>query len=144
MSGLPALADDSGIEVEALGGRPGVLSARYAGPDASDADRRARLLDEVRDEPDERRAAAFRCVIAIALPNGTDEPEVLFSEGACDGRIMREERGSGGFGYDPIFFVPELGRSMAELTPEEKHAVSHRGKAARAACEVLRELATRD
>jgi XTP/dITP diphosphohydrolase len=142
MSGLPALADDSGIEVEALNGRPGVRSARYAGADASDADRRALLLQELHDVPEERRSAAFRCVIAIAIPptQGGD-PEVVFVEGSCEGRIARSERGSGGFGYDPLFFLPELGRTMAELTPEEKNQLSHRGEAARAAGRLLRELA---
>ena len=141
-AGLPALADDSGLAVEALGGAPGVLSARYAGADATDADRRAKLLDEMRDVPDGRRGAAFECVIAIALPDGRGGADVRWCEGRCEGVIAREERGEGGFGYDPIFLLPQLGRTMAELPPDEKHAISHRGRSAREACRLLRELAT--
>lgn len=142
-AGMPALADDSGLAVEALGGAPGVLSARYAGPDATDAGRRAKLLAEMRDVPDGRRAAAFECVVAIALPGGRGDVDVRFCEGRCEGVVAWEERGEGGFGYDAIFFVPKLGRTMAELPPDEKHEISHRGRAAREACRLLRELATR-
>ena len=135
-SGLTALADDSGIEVDALDGRPGALSARYAGPNRTDAERVAKLIEELRDVPDERRTARFRCVIAIASPQG----EVDLVEGTVEGRIAREPRGENGFGYDPAFLLPERGLTMAELPPDEKHAVSHRGAAARAARKVLEKM----
>lgn len=139
LSRLPALADDSGIEVDALNGAPGVLSARYAGEGATDASRRQRLLEAMTGVPEGRRGAAFRAVIAIAMPAG----EVLFAEGECAGAIATEERGEGGFGYDPIFLVPELGKTMAELPQHTKNEISHRAKAARAASSLLRELASR-
>ena len=132
-SGLVALADDSGLEVDALGGRPGVLSARYAGPDRTDRERVQALLQELEGVPDEKRAARFRAVIAIAWPDG----EVVLVEGTVEGRIGREPRGESGFGYDPIFLLPQRGVTVAQLTPDEKHAVSHRGEAARKAREVL-------
>jgi XTP/dITP diphosphohydrolase len=128
-AGLPALADDSGLEVDALGGAPGVRSARYAGPGATDADRIALVLDRLADTPAPRRTARFRCVIALATPEGL----VGTVEGTCEGRIAPAPRGTGGFGYDPVFLLPDQGRTMAELTPDEKHAVSHRGRAGRAA-----------
>ena len=142
LTGCLALADDSGLEVDALGGRPGVFSARYAGGDRTDPaltdEQRYRIvLDELRDVPDDRRSARFRAVIAIAGP-GIATRTV---EGAFEGRIAREARGAGGFGYDPIFFVPERGVTSAELPPDEKNAMSHRGKAARAALPILKELA---
>ena len=120
-SGLVALADDSGLEVDALGGRPGVLSARYAGPDRTDRERVQALLQELEGVPDEERTARFRAVIAIAWPDG----EVVLVEGTVEGRIGREPRGESGFGYDPIFFLPQRGVTVAELTPEEKllHAI---------------------
>jgi XTP/dITP diphosphohydrolase len=135
-SGLTALADDSGIEVDALDGRPGRLSARYAGEDRTDAERVAALLQELRDVPDERRTARFRCVIAIASPEG----EVELVEGTVEGRVAHEPRGEDGFGYDPVFLLPERGLTMAELPSGEKHAVSQRGAAARAARPVLDRL----
>lgn len=122
---MPTLADDSGLVVEALGGRPGVLSARYAPGD--DLARIQKLLQELIGVPDERRTAAFRCALCLALPGGN----VIIEEGECRGRILHEPRGGGGFGYDPVFFVPELGKTMAELTSEEKSRVSHRGNAFR-------------
>ena len=134
-SGLPALADDSGIEADALGGRPGVLSARYGGPSAGPEERNARLLAELAGVPPARRGARFRAVLALALPGGATRVR----EAAVEGRIAAAPRGAGGFGYDPVFELPD-GRTMAELG-EEKHAVSHRGLAARAILEVLRELA---
>jgi len=134
-SGLPTLADDSGLEVDALGGRPGVLSARYAGEGASDAERRRRLLAELAGVPDAERIARFRCAMALVW-NGA----LYVTEGSVEGMIAREERGSGGFGYDPVFVVPELGRTMAELAADEKNAISHRGKAARAMRAVLMAL----
>ena len=132
-SGLTSLADDSGLEVDALDGRPGVLSARYAGADRTDAERAEALLTELRDVADERRTARFRCVIAIA----SGEDRVELAEGAVEGRIVREPRGESGFGYDPIFLLPERGLTMAELPAGEKHRVSHRGAAAREARVIL-------
>ncbi|MEW6427224.1 MAG: XTP/dITP diphosphatase [Thermodesulfobacteriota bacterium] len=121
--GLPAIADDSGLAVEALGGAPGVYSARYAGPDASDADNIAKLLKEMAGKTDRR--AAFHCVISVAVPAGP----ALTYEGSCEGEITGECRGEGGFGYDPVFYYPPLGKTFAELSMAEKNAVSHRGRA---------------
>ncbi|MGH2369006.1 MAG: RdgB/HAM1 family non-canonical purine NTP pyrophosphatase [Chloroflexota bacterium] len=126
---LPALADDSGLEIDALGGEPGVRSRRYAGPQATDADRIALVLEKLRDVPDGQRTARFRCAMAVATPAGL----VGTMDGTCEGEIAREPRGDHGFGYDPIFFLPERGRTMAELSSAEKHAISHRGRAAQAA-----------
>ena len=135
-SGLLTVADDSGIEVDALDGRPGVLSSRYAGPGASDEDRVRLLLREMKEVPWEKRTARFRCVIAIARPNGPIET----CEGTCEGMIAHQSRGANGFGYDPVFYLPERRVTMAELPPEEKNAISHRGRAARKAAERLRSL----
>jgi len=135
-SQLLALADDSGLEVDALGGEPGRLSARYAGEKASDRDRISHLLAKLEGVPWERRSARFRCVIAIATPEG----KVDFCSGECLGIITFEPRGEGGFGYDPVFYLPELGKTMAELTPEIKNQVSHRGQAARRVPQVLKRL----
>ncbi len=136
LSGMLTLADDSGLEVDALGGEPGVMSARYAGDDASDADRIAFLLGKLEGAPDEALSARFRCVIAVARPGESAE----LRGGTCEGRIARSPRGAGGFGYDPIFLLPALGRTMAELSPEEKNQLSHRGIAARRTAELLRTL----
>lgn len=132
-SGLVTLADDSGLEVDALGGEPGVYSARYAGENATDAQRVAYLLSKMEGVLDAGRGAHFVCVIAIAFPDG----DVTFCRGECHGRIVHEPRGSLGFGYDPAFFIPELGRTVAELPPEVKNRVSHRGRAAAEARNVL-------
>jgi len=137
-SGLLSLADDSGLEVEALGGEPGTLSARYAGEDASDADRVKYLLTKMQGVPQEKRQARFKCVIAIANPQG----EVELCSGECDGVIAFEPVGEGGFGYDPIFYLPEMGKTMAELPLEIKNTLSHRGRAAAKAKEVLKRLAS--
>ncbi len=135
-SGLISLADDSGIEVDALGGAPGLYSARYSPkPGADDADRRAYLLQNLKDKP-RPWTAHFHATIAIARPNG----EVQFSEGDCYGEIIPEERGSGGFGYDPIFLLPELGRTTAELDMEEKNRLSHRALAVINAFPILQAL----
>ncbi len=136
-SGLVALADDSGLEVDALNGRPGVLSARYAGPDRTDAERVHELLEELRDVPDEQRTARFRALIAIADANGRIET----AEGVVEGRIARAPRGENGFGYDPVFLLPERGLTAAELPANEKDAISHRGVAARKARSVLERWA---
>ncbi len=131
--GLVTLADDSGLEVDALDSRPGIHSARYAGPDRTDAQRVEALLEELRDVPDEGRGARFRAVIAIATPG----ERVDLVEGTVEGRIARAPRGENGFGYDPVFLLPERGLTTAELPPDEKDAVSHRGAAARKARAVL-------
>ena len=136
-TGLPAIADDSGIAVDALGGRPGVYSARYAGADATDADNNARLLEELEGIPEAERGAAFHCVACFVIP-GQDEP--IIAEGEWRGRILAEPQGEGGFGYDPLFLVPELGCSSAELSAEEKNRRSHRGKALRELAQKLLEL----
>lgn len=132
-SGLLALADDSGLEVDALGGAPGPLSARYAGVGATDAERINFLLTCLKDIPAEKRTARFRCIIAIATPEG----RVALCEGECRGLIATAPKGKHGFGYDPIFYLPDLGKTMAELLPEEKNRVSHRAQAAEKAREVL-------
>ena len=122
-SGLPASADDSGVCVDALNGAPGVYSARYGGPDLDDAGRYRLLLENMRGA--RTRAAHFTSCIACAFPNG----DTLEAEGVCPGTIAFAPQGDGGFGYDPVFFLPELRKTYAQLTPEEKAAVSHRGKA---------------
>ncbi len=137
LSGLVTLADDSGLEVDALGGEPGVRSSRYAGDNATDADRVNFLLARLRDIPEGRRAARFRCVIAVAQPGGAVE---LF-DGECSGIIALQARGVNGFGYDPIFYVPEYGKTIAELPPELKNKISHRGRAAQKARAWLQSLA---
>jgi len=133
LSGMLTLADDSGIEVDALGGAPGVRTARYAGEEASDAERNALLLRNIEGVPNAERTARFRCVIALAWPDG----RTAVVEGVVEGRIALEPRGEHGFGYDPIFFVPEYGRTMAELPEEVKNRISHRARAAAAAAELL-------
>lgn len=124
-TGLPAIADDSGIAVAALDGRPGVYSARYAGEDGDDTANNAKLLTELAGVDDRR--AAFHCVIAFV--RSADDPDPVICEGRWDGEILDGPRGQNGFGYDPLFFVPSHGCSAAELEPEEKHRVSHRGQA---------------
>jgi XTP/dITP diphosphohydrolase len=133
-SKLTALADDSGLEVDALGGEPGVRSARYAGDHASDSDRVNYLLAKLAKVPWDLRTARFRCVIAIATPQG----EVELCSGECDGFITFEPIGKQGFGYDPVFYFPELHKTMAELPPEVKNRISHRGRAARKAARLLK------
>ena len=133
LSGLLTLADDSGLEVDALGGAPGVRSARYAGADASDSDRVSLLLKNLEGTLADDRTARFRCVIAISAPG---ERTRLYS-GVCEGRIAAEPRGANGFGYDPVFDFPELGMTMAELPSERKNAVSHRARAAKKAAAAL-------
>ena len=124
-SGTPVLGDDSGLEVDALGGRPGVRSARYAGEHATDAENTARLLAELADVADDARGAAFRCALVLAWPDGT----IVEAEGRCEGTIARAPRGDGGFGYDPVFVDPASGRTFGELPAETKNAFSHRGRA---------------
>jgi XTP/dITP diphosphohydrolase len=135
-SRMSALADDSGLEIDALGGEPGRLSARYAGEGASDRDRVNYLLSKLEGVPWEERSARFRCVIAVAVPDG----QVEFCSGECRGVIALEPKGEQGFGYDPIFYLPELDKTMAELPLEVKNDVSHRGKAARKVPQALKRL----
>lgn len=135
-TGEVALADDSGLEVDYLAGAPGVHSARFAGEPASDAANNAKLLKLLQGVPEERRHARFRCVIAVAVPGGP----VLTAEGTCEGYILSELRGAGGFGYDPLFCVPEFGKTFAELSPELKNRVSHRGAALAGIKEKLAEF----
>jgi len=136
--GLPALADDSGLEVDALDGAPGLYSARYAGEAADDAANRAKLLATLADAPDGQRAARFRCVIALAFPYTTN---VRLGEGVVEGSIAMDERGELGFGYDPIFALPD-GRRMAELGVAEKNEISHRARALANASWALKSMST--
>ncbi|WP_169008056.1 XTP/dITP diphosphatase [Faecalispora jeddahensis] len=123
VTGMPAIADDSGLVVDALGGAPGVYSARYAGEGATDRQRYEKLLEELREVPTEQRTARFVSAVCCVFPDG----KILTAEGACEGIIAFEPKGEGGFGYDPIFLVGE--RSYAEMTAEEKDSISHRGRA---------------
>jgi XTP/dITP diphosphohydrolase len=145
-SGLPTLADDSGLEVDALGGGPGVFTRRYAGPDATDADNNAKLLRELAGLPASRRAARYVCVLALALP-GEAGPRgglrIVTRRGTCRGRIADSLRGDGGFGYDPLFEPaqePPGGRTLGQWSAAEKHAISHRSRAAARMSPVLRSL----
>jgi XTP/dITP diphosphohydrolase len=129
---LPALADDSGLEVDALGGTPGVWSARYAGPGAGDAANNAKLLVALTGVPGARRTARFRSVLALADVAGPLGDAVITADGACDGVVLDAPRGTGGFGYDPLFLVPELGQTFAELGVGTKGELSHRARAMQA------------
>lgn len=137
-SGMPAIADDSGLVVDALQGRPGIHSARYAGSDATDDDNLDKLLAEMRDIPKARRSAHFHCSAVWVSPDGACEP--IVAEAQWHGRILAERRGGGGFGYDPVFFDPTAGLSAAEMNPEQKNRRSHRGKAFRRLAEMLQSL----
>jgi XTP/dITP diphosphohydrolase len=138
-AGMAALADDSGLEVDVLGGLPGIHSHRFAPwPDATDADRRRYLLQQLHGRPRPWRAR-FRCTVAVATPDG----DVQYAEGECSGEIIPEERGSAGFGYDPIFYLPEYGQTMAELGLEVKNRISHRARAIQAARPILEGLIAR-
>lgn len=136
ISGLWTWADDSGLEVDALEGRPGVYSARYGGPGLSDSDRYHRLLAELTHTPPAQRTARFRCVVAIAVPGGP----VYTTEATLEGLIVDEARGEHGFGYDPVFFIPDHQRTLAELEPALKNRISHRALAAAAARKLLVSL----
>lgn len=129
------LADDSGLEIDALNKEPGIYSARYMGENTSYRIKNANLIERLEGVPDEKRTARFVCAIAAVLPNG----ELLTTLGTVEGRIGYEEKGANGFGYDPIFFLPEFGCTSAELTDEQKNEISHRGKALRAMKELLQE-----
>ncbi len=135
-TGLPAVADDTGLVVDALGGRPGVYAARYAGEDATYDDNCRKLLLELRGVPRERRTARFLTVAAIALPSGG----IRVAQGILEGEIAEEASGTLGFGYDPLFLIPELGKTLAELSPDQKNAISHRAKAFTHAKALLREM----
>lgn len=135
-TGLAALADDSGLAVDALDGRPGVYSARYSGHDANDRSNIEKLLQELDAVADDQRGASFYCVACLVTP---DNAEPVVATGEWRGSILRELRGAGGFGYDPVFFDPELGRSAAELGAAQKNAGSHRGKALRALARQLKQ-----
>jgi XTP/dITP diphosphohydrolase len=135
-AGLLTLADDSGLEVDALHGEPGIRSSRYAGEGAADSDRVRFLLDKLKDVTSENRTARFRCVIAVVAPAG----RIDYFEGQCEGMIAFERRGTNGFGYDPIFYFPEYQRTMAELSEETKNMISHRARAAQQAVQFLGKL----
>ena len=138
--GYIGVADDSGLEVDALNGAPGVYSARYSGEGATDEKNNAKLLSELEDVPDDKRTARFRTVVTCAFPDGT----YFQVDGCCEGKILRTPEGSDGFGYDPLFWYAPFEKTFASLTPEEKNAVSHRGKAMRKfAGELPGELAKR-
>ncbi len=135
VTGLPAIADDSGLEVDALSGAPGVLSARYAGDGASDADNLKKLLHELRTVPAPQRTARFRCIVAFV--QNANDPAPVICEGVWQGSILEAPRGHNGFGYDPVFLVPGTNKSSAELTPPEKNLISHRGQAL---CQLVQQL----
>lgn len=130
------IADDAGLEIDALDGQPGLYSKRFLGEETPFPEKMAHILQRLKDTPEERRGCRFNCAVAIATPDG----KVYRCTGVCEGRIGYEMRGSYGFGYDPIFLLPELGKHMAELPPEEKHKISHRGKALACARETLRRI----
>ncbi|NIF34261.1 XTP/dITP diphosphatase [Enterobacter sp. Cy-643] len=136
VTGLPALADDSGLAVDALGGAPGIYSARYAGEDASDQQNLEKLLAALKDVPDEKRQAQFHCVLVFM--RHAEDPTPLVFHGSWPGVITHAPAGQGGFGYDPIFFVPSEGKTAAELTRDEKSAISHRGQALKLLLEAMR------
>jgi len=139
LSGLPALADDSGLEVDALDGAPGVYSARYAGEQSDSAANRAKLLASLKAIPEERRGARFRCVIALVEAVGSEDGELLERtfDGSCEGMIALEPAGSGGFGYDPLFFLPDRQLTVAQISDAEKDEISHRGRAVAALSDYL-------
>ena len=136
-TGLPAIADDSGLEVDALDGAPGIYSARYAGEGANDEDNLLKLLDALKDTPDAERGARFQCLMVYMRHAADPTPRIV--QGTWDGSILHAPRGDNGFGYDPVFHVPEQGRSSAELTPELKNRLSHRGQALRQLISLLRD-----
>ena len=136
-TGLPAIADDSGLEVDALNGAPGIYSARFSGADASDAKNNALLIDMLGDLPDAPRSARYQAV--LVLMRHADDPTPLICQGTWEGEILLAPRGNGGFGYDPHFLIPELGVTAAEMEPAEKNRISHRGRALKALMDALRE-----
>ena len=135
-TGLVCISDDAGLEIDALDGQPGVYSKRFLGEKTSFPEKMKRIIELLNETPDEERGCRFRCAVVIAAPDGT----VIHCEGVCEGRIAREIKGEYGFGYDPIFLLPEIGLHMAELEPEQKHLISHRGRALTVAREELKRL----
>ncbi|MBO4220642.1 MAG: XTP/dITP diphosphatase [Clostridia bacterium] len=135
--GFIGVADDSGLSVDALGGRPGIFSARYSGPDANDQKNNAKLIDELSDTPDQERTARYVCALSCRFPDGREGFTVTAT---CEGIILRSPKGCGGFGYDPFFYYPPYGKTMAEMTMEEKNGISHRGKAMRLFAERLSRM----
>lgn len=135
LTGLPAIADDSGLCVDALNGAPGIYSSRYAGPNADERTYTQKLLDDLKDIPEDKRSARFVCV--LALLRHENDPQPLIAQATWEGSILTERRGSGGFGYDPVFFVPQEQCAAAELTPQRKHQLSHRGKALKQLIELI-------
>ena len=135
-TGEMALADDTGLEVDALQGQPGLFSARFAGERVSYADNRRKLLSLMKDTPPSRRTARFRCVMVLAMPGG----ETRMVEGVVEGSITLEEQGKEGFGYDPVFYLPKLGKTLAQLTMAEKNRISHRGRALKQVRELLKKI----
>lgn len=135
-TGYISLADDSGLEVDALDGAPGVYSARYAGEPKDDERNNDKLLEALKDVSEEKRTGRFRCALVIATPEGQE----FLTEGTVEGRVLHARRGQGGFGYDPLFFVPEFGHTMAELTMLQKNKVSHRAQAMQKAIPILKDL----
>lgn len=136
VTGLVSLADDSGLEVDVLNGGPGVFSARYAGEPKSDERNIDKLLEQMQGMPEAQRGARFRCSLAVVLPDGQE----FLTEGKVEGRILFARKGLGGFGYDPIFYLPEMDKTMAELMLEEKNGISHRAKAFRKAVPIIQKL----
>ncbi len=136
-TGLPSMADDSGLVIDALNGEPGVYSARYGGPGLTDIDRYLLVLEKMKSVPDDKRRARFVCSIAIAMPDGRE----FAAEGTCEGVIARTPSGDNGFGYDPVFFLTEYGKTMAEIPLETKNIISHRGRALDIASVIIKELA---
>lgn len=134
--GIPTLADDSGLEIDYLNKEPGIYSARYMGHDTPYAIKNQKILDKLRDVPEEKRTARFVCAMALALPDGTTRT----AQATMEGRIGYEIKGENGFGYDPIFYLPEFGKSSAEISPEQKNRISHRGKALRMMKDKIKEL----
>lgn len=139
-TGLVSIADDSGLEVDAIQGAPGVYSARYAGEPKDDEKNNDKLLKELEDVPEEQRTARFRCALVVASPTG----EEFLTEGVVEGRILNERRGKEGFGYDPLFYLPDFGRTMAQLNLSQKNKISHRAQAFRQVVPLLMELAHRN
>ena len=135
LTGLPAIADDSGLEVDALRGAPGIYSARFSGPEATDEKNLRKLLDDLKDVPEAERTARFQCLMVFMTH--AEDPTPLICQGTWEGRILFEPRGEGGFGYDPVFYVPSENCASAELTPEVKNSLSHRGQAFKKLVEAL-------
>ncbi|MCD8215816.1 MAG: RdgB/HAM1 family non-canonical purine NTP pyrophosphatase [Clostridiales bacterium] len=139
LTGCCVLADDSGLEIDFLGGKPGVESARFMGHDTSYDVKNSTILEMMKDVPEDERGARFVCCITAAIPKADGEAEILQARGTMEGRIAHKISGKNGFGYDPVFFLPEHGLTSAEITPEEKNKISHRGKALRAMRDMLLE-----